>query len=221
MPHRAVLFDLDGTLLDTLEDLADATNQALARLGFPPRPVENFRYYVGNGALNLVRRVLPDDQQDEQTVQNCLEAFGEEYARCWDRKSKPYAGVPELLAALGGRGVPMAVFSNKPDQFAKLCVEKLLPHARFEMVIGAGGDVPHKPDPTGAGLIAERLGIPPGEFLYVGDTGTDMQTASAAGMFPVGVAWGFRPANELVENGAKILIAEPSLLLRLLGMGDA
>lgn len=214
---KAILFDLDGTLLDTLEDLADATNQALARFGFPPRPTENFRTYVGNGAPNLIRRALPGDKRDDAaTVQQCLDAFREEYAACWDRKTHPYEGVAELLDGVAERGVPFAVFSNKPDHFTKLCVQKLLPKWSFQFVIGACEGVPHKPDPGGALMVAERLGIAPADFMYVGDTNTDMQTAHAAGMFPVGVTWGFRPANELVENGAKILITEPAMLLRLL-----
>ena len=216
MPRRAVLFDLDGTLLDTLEDLADATNRALARLGCPERPLESYRYYVGNGAVNLIRRALPEPHRDDETVGQCLAAFQEEYARNWDAKTHPYDGVPELLDALTQRGVRMAIFSNKPDPFTKLCVDKLLPGHPFEVVMGASETVPHKPDPTGVELIIERLGIAREEFLYVGDTGTDMQTAGAAGMFAVGVLWGFRPADELAAHGAKILIAEPGLLLELL-----
>lgn len=216
MPRRAVLFDLDGTLLDTLEDLADATNRALARLGCPQRPLENYRYYVGNGAVNLIRRALPEPRRDDDTVHRCLAAFQEEYARNWDAKTHPYDGVPELLDALTQRGVRMAIFSNKPDSFTKLCVDKLLTGHSFEAVLGASEAVPHKPDPTGVELIIERLGIAREEFLYVGDTGTDMQTAGAAGLFGVGVLWGFRPADELAEHGAKILIAEPGLLLELL-----
>ena len=215
MPRRAVLFDLDGTLLDTLEDLADATNRALARIGCPERPLENYRYYVGNGAVNLIRRALPEHRRDDETVGQCLAAFQEEYARNWDAKTHPYPGVPELLSALTERGVRIAVFSNKPDPFTKLCVDKLLPGHPFEVVLGASETVPHKPDTTGVELIVERLGIAREEILYVGDTGTDMQTAGAAGMFAVGVLWGFRPADELAEHGAKILIAEPGLLLEL------
>ena len=216
MTQAAILFDLDGTLLNTLEDLADATNRALARVDCPGRPLENFRFYVGNGALNLVRCALPEDRRDEATVATCLSAFQEEYAAGWDVKTHPYDGVPELLDALVERGVRMAVFSNKPEKFTRLCVSKLLPRWPFEPVLGASDAVPHKPDPTGARLAAEHLGIPPADFLYVGDTNTDMQTANAAGMFAVGVTWGFRPANELVENGAKVLITEPALLLKLL-----
>jgi phosphoglycolate phosphatase len=218
MACRAILFDLDGTLLDTLEDLADAVNEALARGGFPPRSLDEYRFLVGDGARNLVRRALPPEHRDDATVEPCLDAFGAAYARLWDRKTRPYPGIPELLDALAARGLPMAVLSNKPDDFTKLCVARLLPRGRFAVVRGARPDTPPKPDPAAALAIAKQVGVPPADFLYVGDSNTDMGTARAAGMFPVGVTWGFRPASELLEHGARILITEPILLLKLLGI---
>jgi len=215
MSFDAVLFDLDGTLLDTLEDLADAVNQSLGLHDFPPRTLGEYRFFVGNGARNLVQRALPETARDEATVTRCLEAFRRAYAACWDRKTHPYPGVPELLDALALRGLPMAVLSNKPDDFTRLCVAKLLPRNPFALVAGARPDVPQKPDPTAALCIAERLGIAPARFAYVGDSNTDMQTATSAGMFPVGVTWGFRPPEELLAAGARILITEPGLLLRI------
>jgi phosphoglycolate phosphatase len=164
----------------------------------------------------MVLRSLPEDRRDEETVRRCMDAFRDEYAAAWDKKTEPFPGVPELLDALAEHELPVAVFSNKPDDFTKLCVQKLLPRWRFRTVIGAGPDTPHKPDPAGAKWIAETLGVPPAQMLYVGDTNTDMQTANAAGMFPVGVTWGFRPAEELLANGAAILITEPRHLLKLL-----
>ena len=216
MSYKAVVFDLDGTLLDTLEDLADATNRALARFGFPAHELAAYNYFVGDGLRNLILRTLPEGHRDDETLAETIQAFQEEYGRNWADKTRPYEGIPELLDALTERGVPMAVLSNKPDEFTRLCVAKLLPRWSFEPVQGVSETNPKKPDPIGALVIAERLGIAPAEFLYVGDTNTDMKTANAAGMFAVGVTWGFRPAAELLAHGAKVLIDRPAELLDLL-----
>jgi len=216
MSYKAVLFDLDGTLLDTLEDLADATNEVMATLGFPTHPIDAFRYFVGDGMKNLLLRCLPEARRDEATLAQAIGMFREAYGRNWADKTRPYDGVPELLDALTGRGVPMAVLSNKPHEFTKLCVARLLPRWAFAAVQGVSETNPPKPDPGGARAITEHLGVAPAEFLYVGDTNTDMKTAAAAGMFAVGVTWGFRPPEELLANGARALIDTPSELLALL-----
>jgi phosphoglycolate phosphatase len=216
MKFNAVLFDLDGTLLDTLEDLADSMNNVLNRFGFPGHAVEAYKYFVGDGMENLARRALPENHRDEATVARCVAAMREEYGTRWAEKTHPYQGIPELLDALTARGIKMAVLSNKPDDFTKVIVTRLLPHWRFELVVGARPSMPKKPDPAAAVELAERLGIPPRGFLYLGDTNTDMQTAGAAGMYPVGVLWGFRTADELTASGAKVLIEHPTDLLELL-----
>ncbi|HUU58374.1 MAG TPA: HAD family hydrolase [Phycisphaerae bacterium] len=216
MHYHAVLFDLDGTLLDTLADLADSMNAALEGLGFPRHPEEAYRYFVGDGVKMLAARALPDRHRSEETIGRAVEAVRAQYARRWDCKTRPYEGIPELLSALSRRGVTAAVLSNKPDDFTKLCVAKLLPDWQFAAVQGVSETVPPKPDPTGAVHVTRGLGIPAGEFLYLGDTNTDMKTAVAAGMFPVGAAWGFRTADELRANGARKLIDHPMELLELL-----
>ncbi|MFW6164531.1 MAG: HAD family hydrolase [Planctomycetota bacterium] len=216
MSTRAILFDLDGTLLDTLDDLADATNAVLSRLGFPTHPVEDFRYFVGDGLRTMVLRVLPESEQDEETVGQAMAWFREEYGRNWADKTRPYRGVPELLDALTERDFPMAVLSNKPHGFTQLCVAKLLARWDFAAIQGVSDRNPRKPDPTGALRIAERLGVPPAQWLYLGDTNTDMQTATAAGMFALGAAWGFRPTEELTANGAQAILDAPAELLDLL-----
>ncbi len=216
MSYKAVLFDLDGTLLDTLDDLADAANAALDRLGLPAHPLDAYKYFVGDGMRNLVLRTLPEDQRDEDTLVKTMEAFQEEYGRNWADKTRPYDGVAELLDALARRGVPKAVLSNKPHDFTQLCVARLLSKWSFAAVQGVSDTNPRKPDPTGALRIAERLGVTPADVLYAGDTNTDMQTATAAGMFAVGVTWGFRPAAELLAHGALALIDTPAELLGLL-----
>jgi len=216
MTLQAVLFDLDGTLLDTLDDLADSTNLVLRELGFAEHPVEAFKYFIGDGVENLVRRVLPAGACEPETMTRCGARLREEYARRWAAKTRPYPGIPDLLDALSTRGVPMAVLSNKPHPFTELCVTQLLPAWRFAVVLGEQPGRARKPDPAGALEIAARLGRAPAEILYLGDTNTDMQTAVSAGMFPVGALWGFRTADELTAHGAKILIAEPLELLDVL-----
>ena len=216
MDWQAVLFDLDGTLLDTLEDLADATNAVLAREGLPTHPVHKYRYFVGDGLRNQVSRALPPGSRDQQTVARCMEAAREEYGRRWDRKTRPYEGVREMLDGVTVRGVRVSILSNKPDDFARLVVERLLAEWSFEVVLGARESAPLKPDPAGALQVAREMALPPEQFLYVGDAATDMRTARAAGMFPVGAVWGFRTARELAEGGARELLNRPEELLDLL-----
>jgi phosphoglycolate phosphatase len=217
MDIHAVLFDLDGTLLDTLDDLADSANLALRRLGLPEHPVEAYKQFIGDGIENLVRRAVPEDRRDPATLAECMKLTREHYATGWAKKTRRYDGISELLDALTCRGIPMAVFSNKPDEFTQLCVTLLLAAWRFEVVLGAMPTLAKKPDPAGALLIAERLRLQPEEIVYLGDTGTDMQTAVAAGMFPVGALWGFRAADELLAHGAQRLIEQPLDLLLLWG----
>lgn len=212
----AVLFDLDGTLLDTLLDIANAANAALTRLGFPTHPVETYRYLVGDGAGCLARRALSESDRDEKTLELCREAIAEEYQKRWAENTRPYPGIPELLAGLEARGVPMAVLSNKPHDATQAVVEKLLPDFHFQIVRGARPSVPIKPDPAAALHIAGELGIEPARFIYLGDTDTDMKTAKAAGMFGAGALWGFRTAEELSAAGAQALLKTPHEVLTLL-----
>jgi len=216
-----VLFDLDGTLLDTLADIANAANAALTRLGFPTHPVDAYRHFVGDGSDCLVRRVLPEDVRDSETRKQCHAAIMDEYARRWAENTRPYPGIPGLLRELDERGIPKAVLSNKRDDFTKMTVAKLLPDFSFHIVRGAQPSVPVKPDPAAALRIAEELHILPARFLYIGDTNTDMRTASAAGMFGAGALWGFRSADELAANGAKALLRAPEDVLCLLDSQSA
>lgn len=216
MTLRAVLFDLDGTLLNTLDDLADSANLALRQLGLPKHPVEAYKRFVGGGIENLVCQAVPSRRHDPATLAECLKLTREHYLARWAVKTRPYDGVPQLLDDLTHRGIPMAIFSNKPDELTRLCVERLLANWRFEIVLGASPSLPKKPDATGALSIARHLQVEPAKVAYLGDTDTDMQTAVAAGMFPIGALWGFRDAEELLANGASVLIRRPCELLPLL-----
>jgi len=217
MRFKAVLFDLDGTLLNTLDDLADSMNASLKQFGFPPHPVDTYKYLIGDGLVNLVSRALPEDHRDEATISKIATAEREEYGRNWANKTQLYEGVAELLDALQERGVAACVLSNKPDDFTRIIVQKFLSKWRFAAVRGQNEDTPIKPNPSGAVQIALKLGLTTAEFLYVGDSNTDMETANAAGMFPVGVLWGFRSKDELIRAGAKALIERPTDLLSLVG----
>ena len=212
---KAILFDLDGTLLDTLADIAGAANAGLKALGFPEHPIESYRRFVGDGAGCLARRVLPEDHQEDETVDRCRLVIASEYAKCWADNTKPYPGVPEMLAELQGRGIPMAVLSNKPHDATLTVVKGYFPDCHFQVVRGALPSVPVKPDPAGAIQIAEELDILPERFVYLGDTDTDMRTAVGAGMFAAGALWGFRTAEELTANGAKVLVKTPQEVLNL------
>jgi phosphoglycolate phosphatase len=213
---QAVVFDLDGTLLDTLEDLADSMNHTLSALGLPAHPVDAYRRFVGDGVRDLVRRSAPSAADDRDLATKILLGLRDEYRKRWADKSRPYPGIPGLLDELVARGLPMAVLSNKPHEFTELCVTRLLSRWRFDAVIGLDDGTPRKPDPAGALRIARRLGLEPAAFLYLGDTDTDMKTAAAAGMYAVGVSWGFRDADELRDNGARTIIDHPAELLPLL-----
>lgn len=212
---RAVLFDLDGTLIDSLDDLADSMNTVLERLGFLPHPVPAYRRFVGDGMEMLVRRTLPEGS-GEGAVQRAFAAVRDEYERRHADKTRPYAGVPELLDALELRSVPVAILSNKPDDATKLVVGELLGAWRFAAVLGARPGRAKKPDPGSALEIADALDVPPSRWLYVGDTDTDMCTARAAGMRALGALWGFRDADELLAAGAEALLRAPLDLLSYL-----
>ncbi len=214
MQYHAVLFDLDGTLLDTLDDLAGAMNFALRQMNFPSHDVAAYKYFIGNGVVNLARRTLPPDSRDEQTVEQLVATMRSYYSEHWADKTRPYEGVAEMLDQLTARSVTMAILSNKPDEFTKRMVAEFFPERPFAPVLGARQDVPIKPDPSAALEIAESLKVAPAEILYLGDTDTDMQTARAAGMFAIGALWGFRQAGELHQHGAQSLIASPQELLK-------
>jgi phosphoglycolate phosphatase len=211
---RAVLFDLDGTLADTLADLANATNWALTQVGCPTHPLDRYRQMVGDGARQLCARALPPHRQE--LVEDLLRLMRDRYAQHWADNTRLYPGITELVLALVERRYKVAVLSNKPDEFTHQVVAHYFQPNPFHAVRGQLPGVPLKPDPTAALDIARQLDVPAPEWLYLGDTNTDMRTAGAAGMFPVGVLWGFRDREELLESGARALVEQPEQILTLL-----
>jgi len=216
MKKQAVMFDLDGTLLDTLEDLGDAANLMLRERGFPEHDYAFYRHAVGDGAWMLAKRSLPADRRDEDAVAEAHDALRRHYDANWDLKTHPYDGIPAMLDELVARGVVLTVLSNKPDAGVQKCVSRFFPADRFAVTRGVVPGGPLKPDPAAALAIVEVLQIPLDAWLYVGDTNTDMQTARAAGMFAVGCTWGFRDREELLAYGADAIIDHPAELLQLL-----
>ncbi|MGA9525292.1 MAG: HAD family hydrolase [Myxococcaceae bacterium] len=212
----AVIFDLDGTLADTLEDLSDAMNASLRDLGQPVHSVAMYRKMVGAGVANLARSALPPDRED--LLEQALAGFRSHYSAHIADTSRPYPGIPELLDALTGRGLKRAILSNKVDAMTKRIGELCFGRWTFDVIYGERSGVPRKPDPTSALEIAALLKVAPGRTVFVGDTAIDMKTAANAGMYGVGVRWGFR-SEELEPAGAKAIISSPLELLSVLDAG--
>jgi phosphoglycolate phosphatase len=215
MKFEGVIFDLDGTLINSLDDLADSMNGVLRNAGFPTHEVEAYKYFVGNGIRNLVRKTLPETVRDEENVAKYFKQMTDTYGKNCLVKSKPYDGIVKLLGELKSRNLKLAVLSNKVDELTQKIISTLLPDF-FDAVAGVTNEELRKPNPSGAMKISKQLGICPENFLYIGDTGTDMQTANNAGMYAIGVLWGFRTEAELIANGARRIIETPPELLTLL-----
>lgn len=209
-PH-AIVFDLDGTLVDSLEDVAESMNAVLAEAGMPPHDLDTYRRFIGDGLATLVRRAMAPGGDFE----SLLEAARERYAaHCLDR-TRAFDGVPEMLARLRAHGLPMAVLSNKPHAMTQQVVRGLFPDVPFVAVVGERPDIPRKPDPAGAQTIAQALRVEPGRCWLVGDTPVDLETARAAGMLGVAVVWGFRSAEELRAHDPELMVDTPEQLVDL------
>lgn len=216
--YRAAIFDLDGTLLNTLDDLANAANAALHSAGYPQHPVAAYRQFVGNGLRMLVRRALPEGEADRlgpAGFETLVGRTGDNYAQNWAAATRPYPHIPELLQELQRRGIPLAVVTNKPHEWTLHMLKHYFPDEPFLFIQGAMPNLPHKPDPAGALNAARHLGVAPHEAAFVGDSNVDMLTARNAGMAAVGVDWGFRGAQELKESGADTILYDPLELLPL------
>lgn len=215
-PLAAVVFDLDGTLLDTLRDIGETGNLVLEEFGHAAHPLEDYRRFVGDGVKTLMERIFPESARDPQTIASAVARFGEIYQDRWHATSQLYPGIRTLLSELTARNVPMTVLSNKPQAFTELCVQHFLAEWRFAIVYGMREGVPRKPDPTAALDQAARLQLAPAACAYVGDSSVDMQTATSAGMTAFGVAWGFRSITELRAHGAQAILHHPCDLLTYL-----
>ena len=211
---KAVIFDLDGTLADTIASITYCGNLALSRFGLSSFGEEDYKHFVGDGAAMLIRRALlaAGDERLEH-FDEVYETYLEIFAKDCMYQVKPYEGICALLEELKRLSVRIAVLSNKPDRDSLRVVEALFGKGYFDFVQGQRADIPRKPDPAGVYRIMEAFGLSAGDFLYVGDSGVDMKTGRAAGIFTVGVLWGFRDRKELVENGADAVISKPLELL--------
>lgn len=218
MSIKTIIFDLDGTLLNTLGDLTDAVNAALAQYGYPAHSDEAIRRFVGNGVGKLLQRALPDGTDDAE-IERCLTAFHAYYEAHMMCRTQPYDGIPALLAALKARGIVMGVLSNKYDAAACALTARYFP-GQIDLTLGERPGVPRKPDPTAVCELLERLHANAQTTLYVGDSNVDMTTAKNAGLYAVGVTWGFREREILLQAGADCLIDSPAELLPLLDKTD-
>ncbi|MDR1617562.1 MAG: HAD family hydrolase [Treponema sp.] len=216
MKYRCVLFDLDGTLVDTIEDIAAAMNQALARHGFPPRPVEQFPGMVGGGIRKLALDALPDEAKSGETAARVAADAARLYAEKPLARSKPYPGMVELVKTMGGMKVKTAVISNKPDAITRLVVEGLFPAGSFRVIQGEKAGIPRKPDPASVWEILAGIDCTPRDTVLAGDSEIDMETARNAGCFALGVRWGFRPRRVLEEAGAALIVDTPEEILALI-----
>lgn len=216
MTISAVIFDLDGTLLDTLEDLGTSVNRVLSGRGFGTHPLGAFRWFVGDGSRMLMTRALPEDQRSPQIIESCLAALLADYNQNWHHQTRPYDGIEALLGALTRLGKTLSVVTNKPHRFTGRMVAHYFPNVVFQAVLGQQDGIAKKPDPIQALAAAQAMGVAPEACLFLGDSGVDMETARRAGMLGVGAAWGFRPVDELRDAGAKHIIAHPLDLLPLL-----
>lgn len=216
MKRRAVIFDLDGTLLDTIADLSDSVNNVLQRNHLPEHSDDDYKQWVGDGALHLILRALPEEKRGTDLVQKILKEFVKEYTLLWDKKTVPYTGIDNLLDTLTEMRIIKAVLSNKTHEFTVRMVETMLAKWKFEKVFGHRENTPRKPNPGSALEICSALNLNPCECLFIGDSDNDMKTAVAAGMVPVGVLWGYRHKAELLSNGAKYIVSHPSEIPALL-----
>lgn len=213
---RLVIFDLDGTLLNTIDDLAISTNYALRQFGFPEHALSEYPYFVGHGITKLIERALPQDQRNDATVSKLKQEFVKYYQQHKTDKTRPYQGISSVLEVLNEKGILLAVASNKYHQGTDELIRHYFGSSLFKVIAGQKEGVPAKPDPAVIHHILSQTGIPGSETLYVGDSGVDMQTAANSGITSVGVTWGFRPRRELEESGANHIAERPYDILNFI-----
>lgn len=213
---KAVLFDLDGTLVNSLEDLATSCNFALESFGYATHETEKYRYFIGNGMQTLIERILPEDKRDNETHKKVFDVFYNHYSQHFVDKTKPYEGIPELLDNLKEKGLKTGIISNKKHEMTLEVVNKLFNTGVFNAVFGKMEGYPTKPDVKLTLKLMEKLGVKPDECVLVGDSGMDMAAAVNAGCKGVGVLWGFRTKEELLENGANYIVSDTNEILKII-----
>ena len=207
--YKAVIFDLDGTLVNSLMDLAVATNYALEQHGFNTYPLDDYKYLIGDGMAKLIERAIPSKALTEETFKSVFKAFMDYYREHCLVHTYLYEGIENAINTLKDMGLKLAVVSNKADDMTNLIVKEYFGDS-FKLVAGKREGIPVKPDPTLTLMIIDELGIKPHECIFVGDSGMDCLNAVNSGCYPLGVLWGFRKREELLENGAKSLINHPN-----------
>lgn len=215
MKFKGAIFDLDGTLVDSIEDLAESMNTVLKENNFPEHEIDKYKLFVGNGIKTLVRRSLPASS-DEETVSKCYLSMMNVYDNNCVSKSRPYDGIRELLQEFTDKKIKLAVLSNKADNLTKKIIYSLFPEVPFIKIVGLVDENLKKPNPESALVICREMNASPDEVLFLGDTAVDMQTAKKGGFVAIGVLWGFRGKDELIEAGADIIVEKPVDLMNFL-----
>ncbi|MBR2151693.1 MAG: HAD-IA family hydrolase [Clostridia bacterium] len=214
MSINCIVFDLDGTLLNTLDDLANGVNYTLEKFGYPTHEIEKYKIFVGNGMKNLINRAVPEEIKNTEIEKDILAAFMEYYSAHSTDLTCPYDGVEDMIDALKDRGIKIGMVTNKAHNAAIDIMEKYF-SGKFDYVLGQSEKFPLKPNPASAIFVCETLGCTPENSIFVGDSGVDMKTGADGGFLPVGVLWGFRDKDELISNGAKAVISHPAELLKI------
>ena len=215
MKYKGIIFDLDGTLVNSLEDISDAMNKVLSDLNYPTHTYDAYQYFIGSGLRNLVSKALPESNNTEIDIENCFNCMINEYREICTLKTKPYAGIVELLDNLVSKDIKLAVFSNKADELTKKIASEVFPNY-FNTAVGLSSEALKKPNPFEAIEISKNRNLKTEEIIFIGDSDIDMLTANNANMFPLGVSWGYRTEEELIASGAKLVINSPSDLIKIL-----
>jgi len=214
MKFKGIIFDLDGTLVNSLEDISDAMNTVLTDLNYPTHTYDTYQYFIGSGLRNLVSKALPAYNNTDEQIETCFENMITEYREICTFKTKPYNGIVELLDHLTTQDFKLAVFSNKADELTKKIAAEIFPDY-FDAAIGLSTESLKKPNPFEAIQISKNWNLKPEEIIFIGDSDIDMLTANNANMFPVGVSWGYRTEKELIESGAKVVLNSPLDLMQI------
>lgn len=215
MKFNAVFFDLDGTLVNSLEDLASCVNYVLKQKGYPTHKTECYKLFAGDGILKMIERAAPSELSDSPIILELKEMFMQYYAEHYADNTTAYEGLIDLVESLKKKGIKLAVVTNKAQEMAQKVVEKLFGNS-FDYILGLREGIPAKPDPTGIFMAMKELSVEPSECAFVGDTGMDVAGGVNAGAYPIGVLWGFREKDELVKFGAKEFASTAEELLNII-----